>query len=176
MKKTSKYPKALILLHWITVLLIVFVFYKGTVIEELDFTEANMNTFRLHAVPGMLILILTIIRIVIKRKNKNKLPVDIEYYSPLHKMMVNTVMRLLYVLLILTPAIGFIMIYKTGALTYDFGGAFPTGAEFSETLEVLHKIFVFTLVGLVAIHVIGVITYKFKKGQNLLTRMCLLIE
>ena len=176
MNTTKKYPKAMIFLHWITVILLIFVFVRGKSLENIEFNAENMNAFRSHAVPGMLILILTLIRLFVKNKNKNKVPQEIEYYGVAHKIMVNTVNKLMYVLLILTPMIGFIMIYKTGALTYDFGGAFPADAHFDETFEVLHKAFVFSLLGMVVLHVAGVIIYKVKKGENLIKRMCIFLK
>lgn len=176
MEKTNKYPKAIIIIHWLTVVLLILVFFRGKALEGLDFNTENINTFRAHAIPGVLILILTLIRIFIKKKNKNNVPKEIEYYSNGHKIMVNTVNKLIYVLLILTPIIGFMMIYKTGALAYDFGGAFPTGAEFNETLEVLHKVFVFSLLGMVILHVAGVVIYKVKTGENLIKRMCMFLS
>lgn len=176
MNTTTKYPKAMIIIHWLTVVLLILVFVRGQALEGTEFNEGNIGVFRSHAIPGMLILILTLIRIFIKRKNKNKLPKEIEYYSAGHKLIVNTVNKLIYVLLILTPLIGFIMIYKTGALAYDFGGAFPTGVEFDETLEVLHKLFVFSLMGMIVLHVVGVVIYKVKTGENLVKRMCMLLK
>ena len=176
METINKYPKALIIIHWLTVLLVAFVFYKGTTLENVDFTEANINSFRSHAVPGMLILILTLIRVFIKRKNKNNLPPEIAYYSPLHKTFVETVIKLIYVLLILTPLVGFVMVYQTGALSYDLGGVFPEGVGFNETLETVHKVFVFSLMALIITHVAGVVIYTFKKGEHLVKRMCLLFK
>jgi cytochrome b561 len=176
MSKPSKYPKAMIAIHWLTVILVGLVFYKGTTLENLEFTEANMNTFRSHAIPGMLILILTVVRFFLKRKNKHNLPEDIAYYGSAHKMLVESANKLIYVLLILAPLVGFVMVYKTGAFSYDLGGAFPEGAEFDDTLEVLHKLFVFSLVGLIVLHVAGVVVYKFKKGENLMKRVCLLLK
>jgi len=176
MSKPSKYPKAMIVIHWLTVLLLIFVFVRGKMLENLDFSAENMNAFRSHAVPGMLILILTLIRIFIKKRNKNNLPQEIEYYGTTHKTIVNAVNMLMYLLLILTPMIGFIMIYKTGALAYDFGGAFPTDTHFDNTLEFLHKAFVFSLLGMVVLHIAGVIFYKIKKGENLVKRMCMFLK
>jgi cytochrome b561 len=176
MSTIKKYPKAIIIIHWLTVVLLILVFYRGTLLENLDLTEANINTFRAHAIPGMLILILTLIRLLVKNKKKTSFPDEIEYYSPLHKTAVNIVNKLIYILLILTPLVGFVMIFKTGALSYDIGGAFPENAHFNETLEILHKVFVFSLVGLVIFHVFGVIVYRIKKGENLVKRMCVLLK
>lgn len=172
MNKIKKYPKVLIAIHWLTVLLFVVVFLAGKSLENYEFNAVNMNRYRFHALLGMLIMVLTLIRIFVKMKHKNNLPAPINYYSNTHKMMVNLVIKLIYILLIITPLFGFVMVFQTGVLTYDLGGAFPTNPYFNETLETLHKSFVFSLLLLIIIHVIGVILYKLKTGENLIKRIC----
>jgi cytochrome b561 len=176
MNTIAKYPKAMIIIHWLTVVLLILVFVRGVSLEDVEFKVENVNIFRSHAIPGMFILILTVIRLFIKNKNKNNVPKEIDYYSTGHKLIVNTVNKLIYILLIVAPITGFMMIYKTGALAYDFGGAFPTGVHFNETIEVLHKVFVFSLLGMVILHILGVVIYKFKKGENLVKRMCMFLK
>jgi len=176
MNTIKKYPKPMIALHWLTVILLVIVFIKGKSFENIEFNEANMNHYRFHALLGMLIAILTVIRLFVKKKYKNSLPAEITYYGDTHKMMVKTVIKLIYAFLIITPLIGFIMIFQTGAMTVDFGGPFPTGVHFNETLEVLHKASIFILVTSVIAHIAGVIIYKLKTGENLVKRMCMLIK
>ena len=176
MTEIKKYPKPLIAIHWLTVILLVIVFIKGQSLEDVEFNEANFNQYRAHALLGMAILILTVIRMFIKKTFKNSLPPEITYYSEGHKTMVNLVNKLLYVFLILTPLFGFIMIFQTGAMTVDFGGPFPEGAHFNETLEVLHKGSVFMLIALSVLHIGGVILYKLKTGENLIKRMCMLLK
>ena len=167
----KKYPKSLILIHWLTVILLAVVFYIGTTLEDFEFNEQNMNRYRVHAILGVSIAILTIIRIFIRRRNLDNLPPKITYYSSFHRNFVIIVHYLLYIFLIFAPLVGFVMVYQTGALSYDLGGTFPTGAEFDENLEILHKITVFSLLALVVIHVAGVILYKIKTGDNLINRM-----
>ena len=176
MTHKKKYPKSLIIIHWLTVVLFVIIFYIGITMEEYEFNEANINRYRPHAILGMIVSFLTIIRLFIKKKNKNNLPPDITYYSPMHEKFVKLVLSLMYPLLIITPIIGFVMIYQTGAFAYDLGGSFPEHAEFNETLEKLHKTMVFILAGLIGLHVAGVVLYKIKNGENLMKRMCLLIK
>ena len=130
-----------------------------------------MNRYRVHAILGVSIAILTIFRIFIRRSNLDKLPPNITYYSSFHKTFVIIVHYLLYIFLIFTPLVGFVMVYQTGALSYDLGGDFPTGAEFDESLEILHKFAVFTLLSLIIIHVVGIVLYKIKTGDNLINRM-----
>ena len=176
MKKTNKYPKAMIVIHWLTVILFAVIFYVGITMEDYEFNEANMNRYRTHAILGVIVAVLTIIRYFIKKKNKDNLPPDIAYYSPMHEKMVKSVLSLMYPLLIIAPVVGFIMVYQTGAMAYDLGGEFPEGAKFNETLETIHKILVFILTGLIVMHIAGVIIYKLKTGENLMKRMCLLIK
>ena len=168
---SKKYPKSLILIHWLTFILLSIVFYIGTTLEDFEFNEQNINRYRAHAILGVSIALLTIIRIFIKRRNIDKLPPNISYYNSAHKTLVTIVNYLLYILLIFVPLIGFVMVYQTGALSYDLGGAFPTEAEFDENLEILHKFAVFTLLALIIIHVSGIILYKIKTGDNLINRM-----
>ena len=167
----KKYPKSLILIHWLTFILVTIVFYIGTTLEDFEFNEQNMNRYRLHAILGVSIAFLTIIRIFVRRHNLDNLPPKITYYSSFHKTFVTMVHYLIYIFLIFAPLVGFVMVYQTGALSYDLGGAFPTGAEFDENLEILHKFAVFTLLALIVIHIAGIILYKIKTGDNLINRM-----
>jgi len=172
----KKYPKSLILLHWLTLILFITVFLLGLSMEKYEFNAENFNHYRAHALLGMLIMILTLIRLFIKQKHKNNLPSEIEYYSNGHKFFVKSVQNLIYLLLIITPLAGFMMVYQTGALQYDLGGPFPEGAKFDEGMKILHKSLVLTLVGLIVIHVTGIVVYKIKTGENLLKRMCMLVK
>jgi len=172
MTEIKKYPKPMIALHWLTFVLLIVVFIFGKALEDYEFNAENFNHYRKHALLGMLILVLTIVRLIVKKKYKNSLPPEIAYYNEGHKKVVNTVNKLLYAFLIITPLIGFVMIFQTGAMQADLGGPFPEGAHFNETLEVLHKVAVFTLITLVVTHVAGVIMYKLKTGKNLVRRIC----
>jgi cytochrome b561 len=176
MSETKKYPKIMIILHWVTVILVALEFYKGFTMEEFKFNEANFHLYKSHALLGVVIMILTIIRLIIKRKNANSIPVEIEYYSAGHKMLVNTALKLIYFILITAPIVGFVMIYQTGTLGYCSGGDFPTDVHFNETLETIHKFMVFTLGGLIVMHVGGVFMYIIKTKDNILKRMCMLIK
>ena len=173
--KPKKYPTSIIIIHWLTVILFALIFYIGITMEKYEFNEANMYRYRTHALLGMGMMILTLIRIIIKRRNIDNLPVEISYYSSMHRSFVNLVQWLIYLLLIFAPLVGFVMVYQTGALSYDLGGPFPEGAHFNEYLVKLHELLVFSLLALVIIHVTGVLMYNLKNKENLLKRMCLLL-
>ncbi len=167
----TKYPKPLIVIHWLTFILLIIIYYIGFTLEDYEFNEANMNRYRLHAILGVTVLILTLIRIFVRRKNMNRLPPPISYYNNWHKQLVSIVHYLIYVFLIFAPLVGFVMIYQTGALSYDLGGPFPSNAEFDHTLAEIHEFAVFSLLVLIIMHIAGVIIYRIKTGEDILDRM-----
>ncbi len=171
MNKPNKYPAFFRFLHWITFILIILLFISGLGMEEYTFNEANFFRFKRHALMGVSVLFITLIRLAYKYKNKERFPQEIQYYSPLHEKLVKGIHFLIYILLIAAPIIGFITIYQTGALSYDFGGPFPENAEFNPTLVNLHKVLVFTLGALILMHIGGIFLYKIKTGESLLKRM-----
>jgi len=174
MNTPEKYPKAMIMIHWLSVVLLIALFFIGKNMEEYEFNAENFNRYRLHALLGMLLFVLTLVRLYFK---KTKLqPQSIEYYSAMHKSFVTGVLSMIYFFLLTVPVIGFVMVYQTGAFQYEwFGAEFPQ-TNFSEALAQIHEAFVFILLALAAIHVSGVFMYKFKTGENLIKRMCLLMK
>lgn len=169
---TQKYPKTMIILHWLTVVLVAIEIIIGLNLTKLDYTPENFNAYRAHAFIGMFIMFITIYRMIYKRKHLNEIP-PLEYYSEAHKKLVNGIHLLMYILLIVIPALGFYIIYKTGGLKYDLGGPFPSTKP-DESLVEIHETLVWILLVLVAAHVGGIFMYYLKKGENLLKRMCLL--
>ncbi len=172
--ENKKYPKALILIHWLTFVLVMVEIILGIAMEEYSFDEANFSKYRTHAIIGIIISLLTIIRLFVRQTGD--LPPEIEYYSRGHRMLVTGVRHLIYTLLIIAPVVGFVMMYQAGVFDYLSGGEFPTGVEFNETLEEAHKFMVFALAGLVVVHVGGVMMYGEKTGKKLLRRMCHLMK
>ncbi len=171
MNDNAKYPKFFRFLHWITFILIVLLFISGLKLENYTFNEENFMKFKRHALMGVGVLILTLIRWGYKFKNRDRFPQEFQYYNPTHKKLVNGIHFIMYVLMIIAPAIGFYSIYQTGALAYDFGGPFPEGAKISHDITEIHEFLVFTLGALIIGHVGGVIMYKLKTGKNLIKRM-----
>ncbi len=168
----KKYPAPLIILHWLTVLLVALVAFMGYRLEDVEFSAENFVYFRNHALAGMLIFLVTLVRMFFKRKYKEQLP-TLNYYSDLHKMTVNGVHFLIYLMLLLIPLTGFINVYQTGAFGFCFGKPFPDGAQLSEFWHETHEFFIKILFVSVAAHVAGVFAYSFKNKEKLLKRMCL---
>jgi len=180
----KKYPKFIIFAHWLTLILFLINVALGlqleVVAEEIAGTEGlitpeNFKYYRTHALIGAAILIITLIRLFVKIKNKDRLP-QLEYYSEFHKKIVNLTHALIYLLLIAVPLVGIINMYQAGVFGVCFGKPFPENAYLSETLSELHETLVKVLFILVAGHVAGVIMYILKTGDNILKRMCLLAK
>jgi cytochrome b561 len=153
--------------------MVIIIFIIGLNLEKHEFNAQNMNIYRTHAILGVSLMFLTLLRLYIRRKHINELPPHITYYNKYHKKLVRFVQSLLYIFLIFTPMVGFITVYLTGALSYDLGGPFPTNADFDPDLLTIHKISVFILVTLIVLHIGGVFLYRIKTGENLISRMSL---
>ncbi len=171
----KKYPASIIVLHWLTVILVAIVAYKGFHLEDYEFNAANFSKFRNHALLGILILIITLVRFYLIKKHQNNLP-QLHYYSNFHRLVVNAVHAMIYTLLILIPIVGFLNVLQTGAFGYCFGKEFPEGAQLNDTLHEMHEILAWFLFFLIAAHVLGVLMYMIKTKEKLIKRMCLLAK
>ncbi len=172
--EAKKYPKPLIIMHWLTVLLLIVEAGVGLYMETLEFNEQNFNVYRLHAFTGVFILIITLFRFSYKVRHLQDLP-EIEYYSKGHEKLVKAVHGLMYLLLIIIPVVGLYSIYTIGGLQYDLGGPFPS-QEPPHNLVEIHENLVILLGILVLMHVGGVIMYAKKTGENPLRKICLLMK
>ena len=175
----KKYPASMIIAHWLTVILLIVNAYMGLKLEELEktrgLTPETFGNFKTHALIGALILLITLFRMFIKRKNAGRLP-QLQYYSEGHKKIVNTVHALMYLLLILIPIVGMLNMYQAGVFGVCFGKEFPENATLSHTLHEIHELLVKLLLVLVIAHVAGVIRYILKTKENIFKRMCLLAK
>ncbi len=171
----EKYPAPLIIIHWLTFILVLLVAYLGLQLENYEFNAENFSHFRNHALIGVSIAVLTIIRLFLKKKYSDDIP-DLDYSSSFHASVVNIVHGIIYLLLVIVPLIGFVNVYQTGAFVYDLGGPFPEGATFNDTLHEIHETLAFVLFALIGMHVVGIFMYSVKNKTNLLKRMCLLIK
>ncbi len=166
----GKYPLTLIFIHWMTLALLILNFLLGKNLENYDFTAENFRYYRVHALVGALIFFMTLWRLYLLKKHRDKLP-ELEYYSAAHRLMVKGVHLLIYLLLLAIPLSGIYMIYSSGAYVVDLGKPFPEGAKLSHDLIEFHETLVGILIVLVVLHLAGVLHYKYKKDDEILRRM-----
>jgi len=167
----KSYSKLAVLLHAIQGLLIVFVLVTGTfILSEIPNTLEKLDNFKIHMILGLVILILTVIRfIVVKKENLEPLQMP-----PLRAKIMKINHNLIYLVLMLVAISGIALAKGSGLGEIVFWGAnlelynsfkdFPMG--------IAHGILTKILIFLIVMHLVGVISYKLKTDSNVLKRIC----
>jgi cytochrome b561 len=184
--EASRYGAIAIALHWLaavailttlpigfaTALLSVASSHSGTVFLSFasHHSGAAVSIFRAHVSLGILIFLLTSIRIFWRFFDRHP---DKPPGQPHWQAMTARVMHwLLYGLLIIIPTSGIFLIILSGAvpvLLMDVPGRLPS--FFKYWPAVVHSLAAFTLIGLLFIHVGAVIFHQYYKRDDLLARM-----
>ena len=166
---TQKYNKGTIAIHWITTLLIIILFPLGKYMEGLQPIE-KMGLIKVHAILGIIVLILTIIRSWLFFKKKR--PEDLKTGSKINDKLTVWIHNLFYFILF---AIAF-----SGIATMVLGGYgdalqannFELIKEPSEIPPLKpHGIMATIMILLLVMHVVGVIKHYIFTKENTLKRI-----
>ena len=153
-------------IHGISAILILGLFGIGTAMVQLDDENTKTILYRAHTFSGLLLVLLTLIRIYKRIKSSHPTPDGIE---GAHKMLYTATHWFIYITVLL--------IGMSGASTMilnnvNFININPAVLN-RELLSVnIHEIVTKLILILVFIHVTGVILYQFTKG-NILARMAI---
>jgi cytochrome b561 len=150
MMETIKYTRTARALHWITVLLIVSQFTSHFMIDSFPENDPASGPFKLiHGAGGLLILIITLLRIFWRWRNR---PPSLEGIAGWQISASAWVHRLLYVLLIAQPVSGIIAANK------------PAVGAVHGALSVL-------LLATLAVHIGAALWHHFIAKDKVLSRM-----
>lgn len=166
-----KYSLSSRILHWTMAVFIFFALGLGIYIDEFlsDDAENRYEIYDLHKSIGMVVLMLLIIRII--NRIFKKAP-------PLPKTMPKIEQNLakighlaLYILMALTPLSGYLMSSFAGYPVKLFAIEIPnlvgTNFQLAKICSEAHEISAFSLLGVVAIHILAVIKHRFfDKPEN----------
>ena len=156
--------------HWISAVLIVAMIPLGFLMQNVESEATKLLLYRGHALIGALILIITIARIVWRRKDIN--PEPPKELHGLHLKAFNAIHALLYVLIfVLTlSGVGSVVISGLGDILSGASTS-PIPADLSEFAPrqahgIAAKIYIALLVG----HIGGVVFHQITKS-DVLSRM-----
>ncbi|RXK03341.1 cytochrome b [Halarcobacter bivalviorum] len=167
----TKYNNSAVFLHWIIGFLLIFLLITGTfVLSEIPNTLEKIGNFRIHMILGILISILSVIRIV--NIIKSKKPEDLQMSKLRLKLMkINHV--LIYVVVIAIGVSGILLAKSTGLGDIVF---FGSNNEIYESFKdysfgKIHGFLTKVLLFLIATHILGVVSYSIKNKINITKRM-----
>lgn len=176
----STYPVIMRISHWIRAGLIIGLIVLGWLMTSLpDGNSLKFGTlFPLHKSFGMLVLFFSIFQLFVRYYST--LPVSPENLALWEKWLSHIVQRIMIALTIIVPIMGYVMsstyLQSDGVPFFIF--YIPEILPKNETVFVLfhslHKIFAYTLMVFVILHVCGVIKHRLfdkERGGDVLSRM-----
>jgi cytochrome b561 len=169
---TARFPVRSRLLHWLTA---VFVF-AGLLIgfAMVNSIGSYAALLAAHMTIGVTVLLIAIIRII--NRFTAKPPAWPSTIGGVEGKIIANSERLMYLLLIAQPLVGWAMVSATGKPVVVFGGVrLPRIAPFDEglffALRQTHSVLAYLLVIVIAAHVSGVLLHTVALRDRILSRM-----
>lgn len=168
----TQYSKRMVIVHWLTLAVLIAAWFFGDSVHEARHEGgATIVGYVVHALVGGTVLLLTLARLLFRRKDGTPPAIG----NTLMDKLAKGIHHLLYVLLVLLPVSGTMQI-----ITSDLGKALLAGdptllpKKFVGVIaHDVHEILVNVLIVLVVIHLLGVIKHQFITKDGLMERMML---
>lgn len=166
---SKKYHKVVILIHWITTVLIIALFLLGKFMVGIEPNE-KLGLIKIHAISGMFVFALTIIRTIFYFKAPR--PPQIKTGYIWNDKLIPFVHSLFYILLF--------TISISGVLTMIFGGYINAlnlsdGNQIKTSTEIIplkaHGLIGWSIVVLLFMHVLGIAKHYWFTKENTLKRI-----
>jgi cytochrome b561 len=172
MKQISRYHPLLVTLHWVLAVLIIAELSSGFfgLAATSNSDPQKIGLLRVHMPGGVLIVALTVIRFILRRRTSR--PVEATTGYPLLERIAPISYYGLYILIVLIVGTGFATAVIAGLGEIVFG---PSGVPLPDSLMiyptfVAHVLFALLLVGFIILHVLAALYHQFVKKDGLLLR------
>jgi cytochrome b561 len=137
----------------------------GMYMTDLDKTdEMRKVLYGLHMSTGALVLMLAVLRLIWLRVSPPpELPVALENWE---KALTTTVKLLMYMLMLLIPIAGMLIVNTKGNAVsfygmFDLPMLFGENDELHEIMEEVHEFLAFSLLFLIVLHVLGALKHRY---------------
>ena len=168
----TQYSKRMVIVHWLTLVLLIAAWFLGHELDEARHEgRAALAGYVAHALAGVVILLLILMRLYFRSKDGIPAPMG---DTPMDKV-AKGIHHLLHTVLIALPVSGVITLassdvrraiqaWDAALLPRKFGGIFAHD---------VHEMLVTALIVLVAVHVLGAFKHQFIMKDGLMERMSL---
>lgn len=167
----DRYGSVAVAIHWVTALAILGMLISGVVAENIADTVAEVGILRIHAIMGVLIGLLTILRIVWWLAF-DKRPADPAGLSRAQALAAHVVHYALYGAILVLVGSGLGTLILSGANLQLFGSVPPPLPDFALVPPfTVHDIVSKLLLALLLGHIGAALWHQFVKRDHLLARM-----
>ncbi|MEA3011447.1 MAG: hypothetical protein QOJ91_3139 [Sphingomonadales bacterium] len=170
----ARYSRVAIWLHWIIAALIVLNLALGFFHEDFD-KPVRAVLMNVHKSTGFVILALTLARLGWRLGNRP--PAFDSVLKPWEAGLARLIHGLFYLLLLVLPLSGWIMV-STGGRATSFLGLFniaplpvSRGRDVHELFEQSHELLAYVALALIALHVAGALKHHLQGHRHLIGRM-----
>lgn len=163
----ERWSRVVVGIHWVSAFLIVALFGAGLAMVGLDPADPlRRNLGRAHTIAGNLLGLITLARLLIRRRTQAPSPIDA---PELHRKGIAVVHALLYVvsLGVIITGLGTVLRVRDGWHRYLLGELPKPPSFHAFASREVHEILAFALVAMVAAHIVGVIVQEARKGGAL---------
>lgn len=170
----ARYSAVAIALHWIIAALIVLNLLLGFFFDEFE-RPLRTTLINLHKATGFTILVLTLARLAWRLGHRPP-PFD-AVMKRWEVAIARTVHWLFYLLLVVMPLSGWLVVSSSGRVTSWYGlfevAPLPVSREedVHEAFETLHKLLGYGMLALLALHVAGALRHHLQGHRHLIGRM-----
>nr|WP_299175081.1 cytochrome b/b6 domain-containing protein [uncultured Allomuricauda sp.] len=166
---TKKYSRGTIAVHWLTTILIISLFPLGKYMESLSASD-KMGFVKIHAILGIIVLILTLVRSYLFFKSER--PDDLKTGSKFNDRLTIWIHNAFYFLLIAISIAGLVAMSVGGYVDALKSGTSELILQ-RENIAPLkaHGLLANIMVILLVLHVLGVVKHYILTKENTLKRM-----
>lgn len=170
----TRYSRVAIILHWLMALMIIGNLAGGFLHDFIP-RGSPERTFvmGLHASFGLTLIALTLVRLGWRLANPP--PPPPAYFTSGERLLAKAAHWAFYIAMLAAPLSGWLMAERNERpLLYFFAVEVPKagiGKPLAETFNEMHEILGWTMLALLALHIIGIIKHKVMDRDNLLPRM-----
>jgi cytochrome b561 len=171
---TTHYRFGPALVHWLTAALILITVPLGAILGDLPRVQSTFKYYSVHKWIGVTIFVLTCVRLFLRLRNP---PPPLSASMPSwQQWLARRVHGLLYALLLALPLVGWMASSAGGYPIVLFNvlplpAPVPQSKELSEILQAVHRVLAWSLVTLVALHLLAVLKHQFIDRDRIVSRM-----
>ncbi|MBO0493873.1 cytochrome b [Pseudomonas sp. Marseille-Q1929] len=164
----DRYPTSLRLLHWVRAVIITGLLWAGWHMTGMN--DEVASKFELyypwHKSFGVLAFLLVLTQIAVRFFTPN-IPQPLATLMPYEQMLSRLIQRVMYALLVIVPLMGYSM---SSTFTLSDGVFFfgvnlpellPKNDDWFVVFQLLHKVFAYTLLALIVLHIAGALKHRF---------------